>query len=184
MKLIEREIMSRVQKCNDESYNITVHDVMNAVNHLKDGKSDGYEGLSSDHFIHGNRQLYVLLSILFTLSLRHGFSPDSMILGTMIPIPTDKKKSLCSSSNYRAIALSSIFIKILDGIILIKEENLLCSSELQFGFKKGLSTTQCTFSMLELLIIIMLISLVCVHYNWMQAKLLIGLNTVSYLLNY
>ena len=25
IKLIEREIMSRVQKCNDESYNITVH---------------------------------------------------------------------------------------------------------------------------------------------------------------
>ena len=59
MKLIEREIMSRVQKCNNESYNITVPDVMNAVTHLKDGKSDGYEGLSSDHFIHGNRQLYV-----------------------------------------------------------------------------------------------------------------------------
>ena len=34
-----------------------------------------------------------------------------MILGTMIPIPKDKKKSLCSSSNYRAIALSSIFSK-------------------------------------------------------------------------
>ena len=114
MKLIEREIMSRVQKCSGESYNITVPDVMNAVTHLKDGKSDGYEGLSSDHFIHSNRQLYVLLSILFTLFLRHGFSPDSMILGTMISIPKDKKKSLCSSSNYRAIALSSIFSKILD----------------------------------------------------------------------
>ena len=50
MKLIEREIMSRVQKCNDESYKITVPDVMNAVTHLKDGKSDGYEGLSN-HFI-------------------------------------------------------------------------------------------------------------------------------------
>ena len=35
MKLIERE-MSCVQKCNDESYNITVHDVMNAVTHLND----------------------------------------------------------------------------------------------------------------------------------------------------
>ena len=151
MKLIEREIMSRVQKCNDESYKITVPDVMNAVTHLKDGKSDGYEGLSSEHFIHGNRQLYVLLSILFTLFLRHGFSPDSMILGTMIPIPKDKKKSLCSSSNYRAIALSSIVSKILDWIILIKEEYSLCSSELQFGFKKGLSTTQCTFSMLEVI---------------------------------
>ena len=42
--------MSRVQKCNDESYNITVHDVMNAVTHLKDRKADGYEGLSSAGF--------------------------------------------------------------------------------------------------------------------------------------
>ena len=43
----------------------------------------------------------------------------------------DKKKSLCSSSNYRAIALSSILSKILDWIILIKEQHSLCSSELQ-----------------------------------------------------
>ena len=67
MKHIEAEVMTRLQKCNDDSYNITVHDIINAVTHLKTGKSDGPEGLSSDHFIHGNRKLYVLLSILFTL---------------------------------------------------------------------------------------------------------------------
>ena len=153
MKRIEAEVMTRLQKCNDDNYtsNNTVHDVMNAVTHFKTGKFDGSEGLSIDHFVHRNRKLYVLLSILFTLFLRHGFSPNSMILGTMIPIPKDKKKSLCSASNYRAIALSSIFSKILDCIILLKEEHSLCSSELQFGFKKGLSTTQCTFSMLEII---------------------------------
>ena len=149
MKRIEAEVMTKLQKCNDDSYNITVHDVMNAVTHLKTGTSDESEGLSSDHFIYDNRKLYVLLSILFTLFLRHGFSPNLMILGFMIPIPKEKKKSLCSASNYRAIALSSIFNKILDWIILLKEEHSLCSSELQFGLKKGLSTTQCTFSMLE-----------------------------------
>ena len=69
----------------------------------------------------------------------------------MIPIPKDKKKPLCNSSNYRAITLSSIFSKILEWIILIKEEHSLCSSELQFGFKKGLSTTQKTFSVLEII---------------------------------
>ena len=74
-----------------------------------------------------------------------------MILGTMIPIPRDKKKSLCSASKHRATALSSILSKILDWIILLKEEYSLCSYELQFGFKKGLSTTQCTFSMLEII---------------------------------
>ena len=56
MKLIERELLSRIQKCNDESYNITVHDVIDAVTHLKVGKSDGYEGLLSDHFIYNAMQ--------------------------------------------------------------------------------------------------------------------------------
>ena len=60
-----------------------------------------------------------------------------MIMGTMIPIPKNRKQSLCNSSNYRAIALSSIFGKILDWVILIKEESALCSPHLQFGFKKG-----------------------------------------------
>ena len=126
--------------------------MMNAVIHLKDMVNlTDMKDFQEIIFIHGNRQLYVLLSILFTLYLRHGFSPNSMILGTMIPITKGKKKSLCSSSNYRAIALSSIFSKILDWIFLIKEENSLCSSELQFGFKKGLSISQCTFSMLEVI---------------------------------
>ena len=93
---------------------------MNVVTHLKLGKSDGSEGLFSDHFIHGTRKLYAFLSILFTLFPCHGFSTDSMILGTMIPIPMDKNKSLCSSNNYRAIALSSILSKILDWIIPIR----------------------------------------------------------------
>ena len=41
----------------------------------------------------------------------------------------------------------------MDWIILLKEEHSLCTSELQFGFKKGLSsyTTQCTFSMPEII---------------------------------
>ena len=119
------------------------------MSHLKNGKSDGSEGLFSDHFLHATHRFYVILSILYTLFLSHGFSPDSMIMGTMIPIPKNRKQSLCNSSNYRAIALSSIFGKILDWVILIKEESALCSSHLQFGFKKGMSTTQCTYSMLE-----------------------------------
>ena len=42
---------------------------------------------------------------------------DDMILGTMIPIPNDQKKSLCDSSNYWAVALISIFfVKFLTGV--------------------------------------------------------------------
>ena len=153
-------MLSRILNSSCSDYIITVTDVMNAIAHLKSGKYDGSEGLFSDHFIHGTHRFYVILSILYTSMLSHGFSPNSMILGIMIPIPKDKKKSLCNSGNYRAIALSSIFSKILDWVILIKEEMTLCSSNLQFGFKKGTSTTQCTFSMLETID----------HYNFMKSN--------------
>ena len=112
--------MTRLQKCNDDSYNITVHDVMNAVTPLKTGNSDGSEYYLMIILFMVIEKLYVLLSISSKIFLKHDFSPNSMILGTMIPIPTDKKKSLCSASNYRAIALSSIFSMILDWIILLK----------------------------------------------------------------
>ena len=46
-----------------------------------------------------------------------------MIMGTMIPIPKNRKQSLCNSSNYRDIALSSIS-KIIDWVILIKEAKM------------------------------------------------------------
>ncbi len=69
--------------------------------------------------------------------LIQGVSPDSMILGTLVPIPNNKKKSLCNSDNYRAIALRSIIGKVLDWVILIKESHVLKSSNLQFGLKQS-----------------------------------------------
>ena len=117
MKCIE---MSCIERQSNDCYCIPIEDVINAVGHFKVSKSDGSEELFSDHFINGNKHLQIFLSLLFTHFLVHGFSPDSMILGTMIPIPKDQKKSLRKSSNYSSITLSSILSKILDWIILIK----------------------------------------------------------------
>ena len=67
---------------------------------------------------------------------------------------------MCNSDNYMVIALSSNFSKILDWVIFVKEEMTFCSSDLQFGFKKGTFTTQCTFSRLETID----------HYNFMKSN--------------
>ena len=61
------------------------------------------------------------------------------------------KQSVNDSNNYRAIALSSVIGKILDHIILMKNVNTLCSNDLQFGFKSGHSTSQCTFVLQEII---------------------------------
>ena len=69
MKSIESSVLSRILNSSCSDYIITVTDA-----YLKSGKSDGSEGLSSDHFIHGTHRFYVILSILFTSMLSHGFS--------------------------------------------------------------------------------------------------------------
>ncbi len=81
--------------------------------------------------------------------LHHGTSPDGMLLGTMVPLPKGRWVNLSSSDTFRAIILSSIFGKLLDFIILIKEENSLCNNDLQFSFKTGPSTSLCTSMMQE-----------------------------------
>jgi hypothetical protein len=147
MNDIQHEINNRLNSSHE--YNVSVDDVVSAIKRLKLGKSDGEEGLNSDHIINGPHLLYVFLTIIFNCMLIHGVSPDSMIIGTMVPIPKCKTKQLCCSDNYRAITLSSVIGKIFDWLVLIKEQKALNSSQLQFGFKAHTSTTQCTFVMNE-----------------------------------
>ena len=55
------------------------------------------------------------------------------------------------SDNYRAIALSSLILKIFDNIILILYGESLSTDMLQFGFKPKTGTTQCSWFVLEVI---------------------------------
>ena len=69
----------------------------------------------------------------------------------MIAIPKDRGKAIIFSDNYRALTLRSILCKVFDWIGLLKENNILRSYYLYFGFKEHASTTQCTFAMNEVI---------------------------------
>ncbi len=133
--------------CVHGNHAITFTDCYYAIKKLKHSKSDGCTGILSNHIIHAGDRLACYLALLFTSMLRHGSSPDGMLLGTMIPLPKGKWINLSCSDNYRAITLSTIFDKLLDFIILNKEHQLN-TSELQFSFKKG-SSTSLYISMVE-----------------------------------
>ena len=77
--------------------------------------------------------------------LTHGFVPNEMLSSTIIPIPKGKNKSINMSENYRGIALSSIIGKVFDRVLLTNHWSVLKSSDMQFGFKPGHSTSKCTF---------------------------------------
>ena len=141
-KIVDRCLGHSCSQCGN--HKITPADVKNAINKLKNNKKDGNVELMSNHIIEAGDRLNVYLSLLLTAMIAHGNSPDGMMWSTLAPTPKGKWKDSGSSANYRAIALSSIFGKILDVIVMEKEEKQLLTSNMQFGFKKGASTSLCT----------------------------------------
>ena len=81
--------------------------------------------------------------------LYHGYAPTSFLHAAVIPIPKNANLNLSSTCNYRAIALSSIFSKILDKIIMFLQSEYFMTSELQFGFKQHSSTIMCSTLLVE-----------------------------------
>ncbi|ELU05250.1 hypothetical protein CAPTEDRAFT_206880 [Capitella teleta] len=96
----------------------------------------------------GCRRFYSLCR-LFNLMISHGYVPHSLLQATVISIPKDTRASLCKSDNYRGIALCNSIGKLFDLMILGKFESCFYSSDMQFGFKRGMSTTLCTATLRE-----------------------------------
>ena len=76
--------------------------------------------------------------------ISHAIVPDSFLKANVVLIPKNRRLDLTDSNNYRAIAMSSIFSKILDKIIINKQSTQSKTSDYQFGFKKQPSTIMCT----------------------------------------
>ena len=83
------------------------------------------------------------LSIFFTVIIRHGYMPKLLRNCTLIPVPKPGKDP-SRSDNYRPIALAPNLSKVLEWSILLRFGSFLSTSDLQFGFKPGVSTDSCT----------------------------------------
>ena len=84
--------VSRTCKCEsecdiiDHCHDITIANVINAIKNMKRGKSDGFDGLTSDYIINGSPTLFKYLSILFTCMIRYHFALTSYGISTIVPI--------------------------------------------------------------------------------------------------
>ncbi len=143
IKKIEDFITNQVPLSNYKDRIVTEEDVTEAVSILKQGKSDGDKGLLSDNIIHGSKVLFTLIALLMSTSRKHGHMPEELLMASITSIPKNKCGNICSSDNYRGIALSSAISKINDIIILNKYQNILSTSDMQFAFKKKHGTTMC-----------------------------------------
>ena len=130
-------------------HSVDIEDVKQGIRKMKKGKTDGSNELMSDHIIHSGNRLQLYLSYLYTVMIGHGMAPDDLVSGTMVPLLKGKLANATISDNYRAITLSSLLGKLLEIIIMNKEEKNLKTSNLQFSFKKNHSTGLCTCMVLE-----------------------------------
>ena len=120
--------------------------VTEALGKMKGGKDDVMFSFSSDCIINGPPLLKMHLANLFRVFLVHGQVADILLLCSLIPIVKDGLADLTSSENYRAIAKSSLILKLFDWVILLHQGEKLSSDELQFGYQKLSSTVMCTWA--------------------------------------
>ena len=70
----------------------------------------------------------------------------------LIPISKDQFKALTNYKHYHTIAMSSTFGKILDLFLLnTHDRHILYTNNLQFGFKRNHSESQCTLAVKEVI---------------------------------
>jgi hypothetical protein len=128
---------------------IECQEVREAIQRLKNGKDDGNVELSSDYFIEAGNDFFVHFAMIFSAILVYGLVPDDFLVSTVVPLPKGHNANLFDSTSYRGIALSSIFGKIFDHVILLRCSNNLCSCDFQFGFRPKRSTDMCTMILKE-----------------------------------
>ena len=103
-----------------------------------------------------------------------------MVISTVIPIPKGRNANITNADNYRGIALSAILGKLLDLIVLVRYGELLCSSDLQFGFKRGRSTSMCTLVLKRPLSTMCITPVPFIALFWMPPKRSTVLSIVGY----
>ena len=117
--------------------------ITEAISLLKSRKSDAFV-VTSEHLKYDSPVITYVLSSFFTAILRHGYMPLCFRDSVLVPILNKGNKDATDSSNYRPIALSSTFSKIVERLILSRYESVFATSSLQFGFKPDSSTSLCT----------------------------------------
>ena len=97
---------------------MTTGEVIDAINKLELNKSCGKDNIHAEHIKNAHERLIPLLSIFFTSCSVHGYLPKSLLTVVLVPIVKNKAGNVNSIDNYRPIALSNMFSKILEISIL------------------------------------------------------------------
>ena len=128
---------------NTDNICFVVNEVKDAVDPMKNGKSQGLDNLQSEHFKFSHPIIVDILCTLFNCMMSHGFVPSKLMETIIVPIVKDKKGIVTSKDNYRPIAITSVASKILEYLLLERMKSQLDTADNQFGFKAKHGTDMC-----------------------------------------
>jgi hypothetical protein len=128
---------------------ITGEKVKEAASLLKLGKADVSEGFCSDAILNGPDILFDQLACVYRSWCVHGTVTPTLLACAFLPLLKSSLKDPADTGSYRAIAGSSLILKLFDKVVLLLWGHLLSTDSLQFGYKVGTSTTQCSWLVTE-----------------------------------
>lgn len=149
MAIIKEKLANLVQGNSAQSlkevHKVTGKLVKEACSRMLPGKTDVSEVYSSDVFINAPDILFEQLASVFRSYLVHGTVSLQILSCAFLPLFKGGLKNPAVFDSYRAIAGASQLLKLFEYVILLAWGDSLQSDSMQFGFKSGVSTTQCTW---------------------------------------
>ena len=139
----KNSVMLDVNKQIKNSITITPFDILDALKNIKCGNSSGFDGISTEHFAFAHSRIHVLLSLLFSDFITHGYLPGMFMKTAIVSIIKNKTGDTSDKNNYRPFALVTAASKIFELCLSVILENYLFTHDQQFGFKSKHSTDFC-----------------------------------------
>ena len=137
------------QQSIGEVAKLTGQAVKEAAGLLKPKKTDISGGFTSDALLNAPDILFDHLASIFRDWAVHGTVTATLLACAFLPLLKSSLKDPADTGSYRAIAGSNLILKLFEKTVLLIWGDLLSSDSLQFGFKKGTSTTQCSWLVQE-----------------------------------
>ena len=145
-----KEFMESICNVPYSSYMyVSSDEIHEAVSSLKMGKSPGIDCVYAEHIKYAGEVLFEPLRILMSSMLIHGYMPENMIKGVIVPIIKSKTKGVNDKKNYRPVCLSTMISKIFEHILLNRLKPHLETCHNQFGFKPKMGTELCILTLKE-----------------------------------
>ena len=148
---IKEKVSSLIQSENSlaEAKKLTGQIVKKAALKMKPAIADVSEGFTSDALLHAPDSMFDLLASVYRSWLVHGTVTLPLLACAFLPLLKSSLKDPADTNSYRAIAGSSLLLKLFDQCVLLLWGNLLASDSLQFGYKEGTGTVQCSWMVME-----------------------------------